>query len=269
MQRKISILTFSYTVFLFMLFVSGSISGFGSEIVYYLAFLLPIGISLFLTRDEKVEKGKYLTIDSKGVRNFAPLIFPTISIIIIASIITSVIIYETTDKTNSVDLGDSFLLALLTHALLPALLEEALFRYLPLRLISPHSPRCAIVVSAIFFSLVHADLFSIPYAFLAGVLFMTIDLMTDSVIPSVVIHFLNNAISVSLMFMEAPFAIFLMYMWIFAATILSLIVLYNTREDYEDVLLVATYKGEGVKLNMGMLLFAALTLAVAVMNLLQ
>ena len=47
-----------------------------------------------------------------------------------------------------------------------------------------------------------------------------------------------------------------------------MIVLYNNREDYEDVLIVATLKGEGVKLNVGMGLFAALTLAVAILNLL-
>ena len=268
MKRKINILTSCYTLVLILLFASGSVSGVWSEVMYYLSFLLPIGISLYLTRDEKIEKGKYLTIDAKGVIQFAPLIFPTISLTILLSIITSYIIYNVTGQTNSVYVGDSYPLAIFTHALLPAVLEEALFRYLPIRLIAPHSPRCAIFVSAFFFSLIHADLFSIPYALMAGVIFMLIDLMTDSVVPSVVIHFINNALSVSMIFVEATFAIFLLYVWIMVATILSLIVLYNNREDYEDVLIVATLKGEGVKLNVGMGLFAALTLAVAILNLL-
>jgi membrane protease YdiL (CAAX protease family) len=268
MQRKTSILTFSYTSFLILLFLSGSLTGIFSEIVYYLAFAFPIAISLYLTRGDGVEKTKYLTIDDVGVKRFLPLIFPTISAIIIISIVTSILIYNLSGKTNDVDVGDSLIIALLTHALLPAVLEEAIFRYLPMRLLAPHSPRAAIIISAFFFSLAHADLFTIPYALVAGVLLMLIDLMTDSVVPSVVIHFINNALSVSMIFMEATFAVFLLYTWIMVATILSLIVLYNNREDYEDVLVVATFKGEGVKFTPGMILFAALTLAIAIMNLL-
>lgn len=268
MQRKTSILTFSYTSFLILLFLSGSLNGIFSEIVYYIAFAFPIAISLYLTRDDGVEKTKYLTIDDVGVKRFLPLVFPTISAIIIISIVTSILIYNLSGKTNDVDVGDSLVIALLTHALLPAVLEEAIFRYLPMRLLAPHSPRAAIIISAFFFSLAHADLFTIPYALVAGVLLMLIDLMTDSIIPSVVIHFINNAISVGMIFIEATFAVFLLYIWIIVATVISIIVLYNNREDYEDVLVVATLKGEGVKFTPGMMLFAALTLAIAIMNLL-
>ena len=58
MKIKISILTFSYTLFLMLLILSGSLSGIFSSIVYYLSFLLPIGMSLFMTRDDGIEATK-------------------------------------------------------------------------------------------------------------------------------------------------------------------------------------------------------------------
>ena len=269
MQRKTSILTFCYTLFLMLLFLSGSLSGVLSDAVYYLAFILPIGISLYLTRYDGGEWKKYLTIDRDGVKRFLPLVFPTISAIIVVSIITSVLIYNLSGKTNDVDVGSSLIVALLTHALLPAVLEEAIFRFLPIKLLAPHSPRAAIIISAFFFSLAHADLFTIPYALVAGVMLMTVDLMCDSIIPSIVIHFINNALSVVMLFMEdSPFSIMGIYAIIILLTIISIIIICAIKEDYEVDLIFAIDKGEGVKLTLGMGLFAALTLTMAIINLL-
>lgn len=269
MQRKTSILTFNYTLFLVLLFLSGMLKGAFSEIIYYLAFAVPVVITLLLTRGDGVEKKKYLTIDSDGVRRFLPLVFPTITVIIIISILTSMLIYAVSGKTNDVDIGDSFVLALLTHALLPALLEEALFRYLPMRLLAPHSPRGAIIISAFFFSLMHADLFTIPYALFAGVILMTVDIACDSIIPSIVIHFINNALSVVMMLMEdSPFTVLGIYAILILLTIISIFAIVEFKDDYETALIIVSDKGEGVKFTPGMLLFAALTLAIAIMNLL-
>lgn len=269
MQRKTSILTFCYSLFLIMLFLSGSLSGILSDLIYYLAFILPIGISLYLTRFDCGDWKKYLTIDRDGVKRFLPLIFPTISAIILVSIVTSLLIYNLSGKTNDIDVGNSLIVALLTHALLPAVLEEVIFRFLPIKLLAPHSPRAAIIISAFFFSLAHADLFTIPYALVAGVMLMLVDLVCDSIIPSIVIHFINNALSVLMLFMEdGPFSISGIYVIIILLTVISAIILWETKEDYEDALILATNKGEGVKLTLGMGLFAALTLAVAIINLL-
>lgn len=269
MQRKTSILTFCYTLFLVLLFLSGSINGILSDVVYYFAFVLPIGISLYLTRYDGGDFKKYLTIDSHGVKRFLPLVFPIISVTIVVSIITSVIIYNLSGKTNDVDVGSSLIIALLTHALLPAVLEEAIFRYLPIKLIAPHSPRAAIIISAFFFSLAHADLFTIPYALVAGVMFMIVDLMCDSIIPSIVIHFINNALSVIMLFMtDSPFSVMGLYVIIGLLTIISIIIVRETKEDYEGALTLATEKGESFKFTLGMVLFAALTLTIAILNLL-
>ena len=76
MNRKIGILTFSYTLFLILLFLSGSLGSVLSDLVYYLSFIVPIAISLYLTRDEGVEWKKHLIIDIDGAKLSAPLFFP-------------------------------------------------------------------------------------------------------------------------------------------------------------------------------------------------
>ena len=59
-----------------------------------------------------------------------------------------------------------------------------------------------------------------------------------------------------------------MYVIIILLTVISIILIVENKEDYEDALLLATCKGEGTKLTLGMGLFAALTLTVAILNLL-
>lgn len=268
MSKRINILTICYVIFLVMLFGSSTFTGILSDVIYYLGFIIPIAIALISCRDEESDPKKYLTIDADGIRLSWPLVFPTISLTILLSYLTSLLIFAITGKTNNVDLGDSYILALITHALAPAIFEEALFRYIPMRLLAPYSKRGAIFISAFFFSLVHLDLFTIPYAFIGGLIFMAIDLATESVIPSVVIHFINNALSVSMFFAPYEHVMILMYIWLGVLTIVSMLAIYRERDNYWLELFMLNEKGEGARFTVGMLFFALLTLTVAVVNLL-
>lgn len=270
MSKKISTLTISYTLFLILLFLSGYLSGVLSRIVYLLSGIIPLLLCFFLSRDElSGEKSRFLTLKNENFKLALPLFAPTVGVIIIVSMITSWLIFMLTGKENRVDIGDSFILALINHALLPALIEEALFRYLPMRLLSSHS-RCATVfLSAFFFALIHRSLFTIPYAFIAGVIFMAIDLATDSVIPSLLLHFINNAISVGLIIYGANPAFAPTVFTILAVlSLVSLVVIIIKREKYKNMLSLAFLSGEKVKFSLEMLLFAGLTLMIAIMNLL-
>ena len=268
MKKIISRLSMAYILFLILLFLSGALSGIPSQIVYYLAFALPIFLSLRSAKSENDESEKYLTLGSEGSRFTLPLIAPTVSLVMLAAFITSFVISSLTGKTNDIDVGDSLVTALFIHALFPAVLEEALFRYLPMRLLAPYSRRGAVVVSASFFALVHHDFFSIPYAFLAGLIFMTVDLATDSVIPSVIIHFINNAISVALL-VYADNSTFAPTVFILlgALTIISLGVIFVRRKAYIERISFSLDKGEGVKITAEMLIFAGISLLIAVMSL--
>ncbi len=268
MTKKLNILTGAYMLFLVLLHLSALLDGPLSEAAYYLAFILPVAICLWTTRGDELKWKEHFRIDIDDIKLVAPIVFPTISSIMLVSYVTSVVIFALTGRTNSVEIGDSYLLAIITHALLPAILEEALFRYVPMRLLAPHSPRYAIIVSAVFFALVHQDLFTIPYALLAGFIFMSLDLATDSVIPSLIIHFLNNALSVSLMFISYEGTFIIVLLWLFMVTIASIALIVKNREEYEIPLMMIFDKGEGMRLTPQMVFFALFTLAIAVLNLL-
>ena len=87
--------------------------------------------------------------------------------------------------------------ALFRHALLPALLEEAFFRYLPLRFLTGTvtERRAAWILSSVLFAAFHFDLLRLPYALAAGLLYFVFDGVLGSLFPSVLWHVLTNALS--------------------------------------------------------------------------
>ena len=151
MKRKLNILTVLYLIFLFLLFLSGSITGLFGELIYLLAFALPLAVGIYISRGEPCH-GE-LGIDREKLKFTAPLIMPTVGVTVVLSYVTSLLIYLLTGVTSNVDLGDSLFIAILDHALMPALLEEILFRYLPMRFLSNESQRSTVIASAFFFAL--------------------------------------------------------------------------------------------------------------------
>lgn len=193
LEKPKALVVFLDIIFVMLLSMSGSISGVLSTIVYFSAFLVPIIIGFNKTK----EKNNTLDFLSEyRIEKSLPMVAPTLALVMLLAFLTSVIITALTGRTNSVDLGESVGLAILSHALLPAVLEEGVFRYIPMRAMKDERPAEVILYTALLFALVHHSFFSLPYAFLAGAAFMLIDLMVGSVWPSVLIHFLNNLLSV-------------------------------------------------------------------------
>lgn len=87
-------------------------------------------------------------------------------------------------------------LNLFTIAVLPALLEEMIYRGYILRTLRPYGNVFAVLVSSMLFSLMHGNLRQIPFAFLVGLILGCLYVMTDNIWMSITVHFANNAISV-------------------------------------------------------------------------
>ena len=181
-------------IFLLLLIVSGAFSGFVSEMIYITAFLLPFLLFLWLKRGE-AQLQLSLGMHPDDIPLLLALIAPTIAITVGLSALTS-LLASLVGIGGTEPLSGSVFELIILHALLPAVLEEALFRYIPLTLIAPHSRRSAVLISAILFAAAHCDLATMPYAFVAGILFAIIDLACGSILPSVILHLLNNIASV-------------------------------------------------------------------------
>lgn len=90
-----------------------------------------------------------------------------------------------------------FLLALFNSAVLPGFCEEFLNRGLVLRgLRSSMNEKTAILISALLFGLLHANIRQTLYTFVGGIILATLTIKTRSILPAMIIHFMNNAISV-------------------------------------------------------------------------
>lgn len=95
-----------------------------------------------------------------------------------------------------VNTTESFLLNLFTMAVLPALLEEMVYRGYILRTLRPYGNWFAVLVSSLLFSLMHGNLRQIPFAFIVGLVLGLLYVITDNIWLPITVHFANNAISV-------------------------------------------------------------------------
>lgn len=102
---------------------------------------------------------------------------------------------ETVEKT-----GMSLLLNIISTAVLPAFVEEWIFRGFVFGTLRAHGDGVAIVLSAALFGLFHGNLVQIPFAFLLGLVLAYLVVLTDSIWPSVALHGANNLMSVLLSF---------------------------------------------------------------------
>lgn len=85
----------------------------------------------------------------------------------------------------------------LTVGLLAPICEELVFRGAILRSLLRWTLRhwLAIAFSALFFALIHANPAQIPHAFVVGLLLGWLYYRTDSIIPGIVYHWVNNSIA--------------------------------------------------------------------------
>lgn len=105
---------------------------------------------------------------------------------------------RTTGSGQQVALPDTPLALLLAFAalcVLPAVLEELLFRGLAQGLLRPHGALLAVVGQAMLFALLHGSLSGILYALPAGLFFGLLAEQTGSVLPGMLLHLCNNALS--------------------------------------------------------------------------
>jgi len=109
-----------------------------------------------------------------------------------------------TTKGGDYEIGSSpysFLLSTLSIAVVPALMEEFAARGCVIgSLREKFNPLPTIFISGALFGLWHGNLNQIPFAFFGGVAFGFMYYYTGSIWPSIILHFLNNFMSVSLSF---------------------------------------------------------------------
>ena len=107
--------------------------------------------------------------------------------------------YETTPAVAS-SAADysllSFFIQVLTVAILPAICEETTHRGLLLKGFSSLGIKKAIIISSLFFGLMHLNINQFFYATVLGFIIALTVIISKNIIPAIIIHFMNNFLSV-------------------------------------------------------------------------
>lgn len=104
---------------------------------------------------------------------------------------------------NTIVNNNPLWLNLMLIALLPAVVEEFIFRGLIFNGYKRRNPFMAILLSAMLFGLIHMNLNQFSYAFVIGVIFGFMAYATGSLLPSILSHFIINGTSVVISHMSA------------------------------------------------------------------
>ena len=113
----------------------------------------------------------------------------------------------------------------LTVAVLPAFAEEFAFRGVVMGSLRKYSDALALLVSSAAFALMHGNFVQLPFTFCCGMVFGFLVIKTNSLLPAIIIHFLNNALSVTHDVLIAYGVVSsTVYNVIFAAVILALVI---------------------------------------------
>lgn len=209
MSKAIKYTTAVFYLFLILLLATSMLRSYAGSLaanaVYlfgtFFILLFALSASRRLKTEREEEKGLVeisrdaLTVDRSALGSVLPLFAPIIGVTFLTSFLTSLLLGAIGVQGSAVEQLPLFQM-LLVHALIPTLAEEVIFRLIPMLLLMPYNRKLCIIISSLGFAFIHMDLFQIPYALVAGILFMSVDLLAESVLPSVILHLLNNTVSV-------------------------------------------------------------------------
>lgn len=242
------------TLFLALLILSASVPEALSSPLYVLSFLIPFAIGFKYSKSLRTEREEarglaeeldsFFKLDKRKTPDILPLIAPSVALIFSLAALTSLFL-GILGFTSSSYADAGFFEMVIIHAVTPAILEEMLFRYIPMKLILPYSRRSCVIISSFYFALIHADFFQMPYAFAAGVVFMVLDVAFDSVLPSMILHFVNNFLSVVWMKYCLDWESAVMFIVILAiCSLLSCLFIVLRKKTYRTYISHAFCKGE-------------------------
>ncbi|MCM1272288.1 MAG: ABC transporter permease [Clostridium sp.] len=171
--------------------------------------LIVVGIPLIATIYTKKDIKKTFKLKGCSPRYFVGGIFVItggIMLGMLVSAVTGLIFKESAlDASESMAqiIGDSFPLALIIVALAPAICEELMFRGYVLGAMSgKYNERTAVIISAVIFGIYHMSVSKFFTTALIGGLICYVAVRSKSILPGMLMHFTNNALSVVTMFYQ-------------------------------------------------------------------
>lgn len=168
--------------------------------IYFMTFLF----SLFLCLNHKKDFSIPISIKQlspKKVIYLTTLTICGIPVAMVLSAIGNVLSKTTVEGANDVN-AFPVIPALIIYALIPAIVEEFVFRGVILGIYSKVDVKAGILISSLFFALLHFSMGSVIYGFLFGVIFAVVRLETDNILYTMMMHCIFNGVNVLLSYVN-------------------------------------------------------------------
>lgn len=170
-------------------------------LVSQLLLILPAAVYLILQKQSYWEA---VRLNKLRISTIILLILLTILIMPLMTFVNalSMVFAENTTTAYMQELTgqNSMLISLIGVALVPAVLEESVYRGIFYNEYRKCRPAAAIFLSALLFALLHGNLNQFTYAFVMGIIFALVIEATNSIASTMIMHFIINANSILLMY---------------------------------------------------------------------
>lgn len=177
---------------------SQKISNVVLEVTAYTALVLPsivfFKLNLHGSKDIILPKFNLKTIKNGII--CAAIAYPLMMIADYFSRITEISSHLTSNQIEDTIISYSFIGNVIRMALLPAAAEEFAFRGSLFGVYSKKNALAGLVLSSFLFSLLHSNLYQIPYTLVGGIIFAYSTYVTDNTGTAMVGHFIVNLISI-------------------------------------------------------------------------
>lgn len=201
-------------VIVFTSWVFPSISKIYNDTLPSLAFdiiltFLSIGVPFFVLhlifRKEKISTQlPFGTTHNREIAKYLVMIFlpvmvlSAIAINFLSAIFQEFLGLEFTSSVSQLTLhgGKETLLGILSIAVVPAIIEETVIRGIIMQPLRKYGDKYAIIASSLLFAVMHGNMVQIPYTVIGGFLLGYLAIITGSLWPSIILHFINNLYSV-------------------------------------------------------------------------
>ena len=171
-----------------------------SMVITIIAYLFPFLLIYRFSVKEKCRDAFPLRVRSRGIALLSIPICLAVTVIAMEATqmlaaLSSAIGVPMTEELSIVPPTDTAALVLfyLRMTLLPAVMEEMVFRGVIFQSLRKFSDPMALFISAGLFSLAHMSVVKIPYTFLMGLCIGYFVMKTNSLLTGMAIHFVNNA----------------------------------------------------------------------------
>jgi len=200
MQLGVSLL-FAFILPLFPFEITNIMSYFIDLAMYIIYIAVPFGVAALIFKS-------FFKFDYNFVKRSSPkypplYIFGAVGVgylvnLVINIIFAPIIEYFAVDSAITAEGPWEILLCYVLYAVAPAILEEWAFRGVLLKNLLPYGKGGAIIISSLLFGIAHVDLPRIVFATAIGLVFAVCYEYTGSLKIPMLIHFINNAISVTI-----------------------------------------------------------------------